>query len=781
VKKTCISKDWLFISSQHGKINVDIPHDYSVTFPRNPDCPGGAANGFFDGGKGSYKKFINFGDSEHVILNVDGAYMCSRVIINDNQIYTHPYGYTPYLVELTPKARKNVLNKLEITTFNVQPSTRWYSGAGVYRDVFIWTGGKIRIEPWDVFITTESASSEKAVVKAVIDVTSDIEANIVLNTKIVNKNGEESASAISEISLVPGKNKTEVVFEVNNPMLWDTENPNLYNFIAEIPDEDSHEVKFGIRTVTADAENGLLINGKSVKLRGGCIHHDHGAIGSAAFPAAEYRKLSKLKDAGFNAIRTAHYPPSLALLELCDELGIFVMDEAFDMWNVPKLDLDYSLWFADRWDDDIKCMVLRDRNHPCVISYSIGNEIIERDCLSDGGVWAEKLSNEIRKYDNTRFVTSALCGLWYKKDEDAPEEYKKEFELLPEFEENGIDAAWDKYSYDYVKPLDIVGYNYLYKRYERDHELYPERVMWGSETHALDFYHSWQSVMRNNYVLGDFTWTAYDNLGEAGAGRFVWERDGSISKLSLGKYPWRSCYQGDFDLCGYRRPQSYFRESIWKEDCEPRIFTTHPEHYGEGFSGTHWHWYDVEETWTFDDKYIGKPVKAEVYTDADEIRFILNGKEVGCAKPESGIATVDIPYEKGTLTAVSYKNGNKVKESSIHTVGEASQIKIVSEKKDFLADNRDLCYFEIYVCDENGDRIPHAENELSCTCDGGELMCIFSGNPANEDVYGSDKCHAFKGRALAIVRSKLPGEVKITVGSKNLKSDIVTIKVNKIK
>ena len=781
MKKVCLSKDWTFSSPESPKkALIDLPHDYSISLPRNPKSLGGANNGFFEGTSGTYVKYMDMGDFEHVILDIDGAYMCSRVLINDNQVAFHPHGYTPFLVDLTPKIRKNRPNKIEITTQNIQPSTRWYSGAGIYRDVFLWTGGKVRIEPWNVFVKTVCADGEHATLSAKVVITSDIDGEILLKTSVSDDDGKTVAAENINMVVKKGENTAEITYRVDNPLLWSAETPYLYNLRAEIiylqRTEDSYELSFGIKTVSADAENGLLINGKQVKLRGGCIHHDHGVLGAMAFPAAEYRKLSKLKSAGYNAIRTAHYPPSLALLEICDKIGLYVMDEAFDMWNEPKTQLDYSMWFADWWQRDIQSMVLRDRNHPSVISYSIGNEITERNGRSDGAEWSQRLSDEIRKYDPTRLVTSGVCMMWTYPDENAPEEYKEDFMMgYPDIGEGGVDTSWDKLTEDYMKPLDIVGYNYLYERYEHDHKNYPRRVIWGSETHALNFYRSWQSVMRNNYVVGDFTWTAYDNLGEAGTGRSAWARDGVISGISLAEYPWRCCYQGDFDICGYRRPQSYFRESIWKEDCEPRIFTTHPEHYGEEFSGTGWHWHEVSESWTFDDKYIGMPVKTEVYTDADEVCFILNGREVGKSKPVEGIAYLDIPYEKGVLTAISYKNGKEIKRYSLHTVGTPTQVKIVPEIINFAADNRDLCYFDLYVCDENGDRIPYAQDEMICVCSGGELMGIFSGDPANEDAYTSEKCHAFDGRAVAVVRAKNPGDITLTVHVKNLKEGCVTV------
>ena len=458
------------------------------------------------------------------------------------------------------------------------------------------------------------------------------------------------------------------------------------------------------------------------------------------------------------------------MLEACDRLGIVLMDEAFDMWNCKKNPGDYHLWFGDWYARDIACMVRRDRNHPCVISYSIGNEVAERDGSSDGAKWSRILAEEIRKHDNTKFVTSGICGIWYRPEPIDPPDYQEDskarFQPLDGEGDNNFAAQTE----GVMASLDIVGYNYMWKRYKSDHARYPDRVIWGSETHALEFYDSWKAVMENDHVLGDFTWTAYDNLGEAGTGRFAWARDGYIPGISLAPYPWRSCYQGDLDLCGYRRPQSYFREAVWIGGKEPKIFTTHPEHYGEDFSGTHWHWYDVHETWTFQDAYLGKPVKAEVYTDAEEIVWYLNGRELGSSKPEKGIATMDIPYEKGTLSVKALKNGVVCGESSLHTVGEAAQISVEAERTEFTADNLDLCYFRITIQDENGDRVTEAGNELTCLVEGGELMGIFSGDPINEDVYGSNRCHAFDGRALAIVRTKTPGKVTVTVGANGLKT-----------
>ena len=432
MKKICISKDWTFSSPDiEHDIKVDIPHDFLIKQPRNPKASAGASNGFFDGTWGAYSKYIKLGEDEHYILDIDGAYACARIYLNNDLLDMHPHGYTPYLVDISDRAIRGINNFVKITTQNIQPSTRWYSGAGIYRDVFLWSGGKVRIEPWDMFINTLSADNGCGKVEFKTEISSDIETEAEIEFCITDADGCTVCTEKKTVNTHIGKNSDVTVIDIENAKLWDTENPYLYTVTAVISVcgeiTDTFETKFGIRTISADAKNGFMINGKTVKLRGGCIHHDHGALGSAESKDAVARKIEKLKDAGFNSIRTSHYPPSLALLEKCDEEGIVIMDEAFDMWNEPKNQLDYSLFFRDWWDRDIKYMVMRDRNHPCVASYSIGNEISERNGRSDGYEWSRKIADEIRKYDSTKLVTSGICRIWdaFQAPDDAPDDYKK--------------------------------------------------------------------------------------------------------------------------------------------------------------------------------------------------------------------------------------------------------------------------------------------------------------------------------------------------------------------
>ncbi len=752
MQKNCISRDWLLSAPGiDGQQKVHLPNDYTVTLKREADVAGGASNGFFPGGDGTYTKELTVVTKEHRILWIDGGYMCTEIFLNGEKLAEHPHGYTPFLLDLTGKLEMGD-NTLSITTHGNQCSTRWYSGAGLYRDVFLWEGGDIRIEPWDLFISTPTTDT----VHAAYEISADRAAFVTLRTEILDKAGNVVAVKNTPVTVFV-ENKTAVAVDFTLPYArtWDMDDPYLYTMRSTILENgtvlDTDVSRFGIRTVTADAVNGLRLNGKTVKLRGGCIHHDHGILGAADCEAACRRKLTRLQEAGFNALRIAHNPPSELLMNLCDEMGIIVMDEAFDCWRWHKGGSEnYHKYFDEWWERDITYMVKRDRRHPCVIAFSTGNEIPESVGSPEGDALSALLAAKIRSLDSTRLVT----GCTYQMAGEKP---------------------WEERTAKYFEPYDICGYNYLYPRYAHDHDLFPNRVIWGSETHAIHFYDSWHTVLEAPYAIGDFTWTAYDNLGEAGTGRYAWERDEVIKGISLAAYPWRSCYQGDLDLCGYRRPQSYFREAVWIGGCEPRIFTTHPEHYGEGFSGTGWHWYDVLDSWTFADEYLGKPVKCEVYTDADEIEWFCNGVSLGKSIPAGAIATMDIPYEKGEISVIAYKNGKAVGSSSLHTVGEAAAMAVTPESASFLADGRDLCYLDISLTDKNGDRIPDDRRQIFCAVEGGTLVGVLSADPANEDQYGADTCHLYEGRALAVVKADMPGKVTVTVTADGLVAGVAVV------
>ena len=770
--KKIISKNWKFadfpVTGEYR--DIDLPHDYSIEKKRDPN--GDLYNAYFPVTCGKYVKYLNFENKRHYILDIDGAYACTEVTLNQQLLALHPHGYTPLLVDLTEHVIDGITNKLEITTNPLKLSTRWFSGCGIYRDVFLWEGGAVRVEPWDMFISTSEVKEKEASVRLKFAISADIACDTRVCFTVTDGNGKVVKTDEVKVSVKSGeKTACERMLTIENPVLWELDSPHLYTLKTEIFNGeellDTAFNEFGIRTVYADAKVGLLFNGKPLKLRGGCIHHDHGVLGARAFPAAEERKIRLLKNAGFNAVRISHNPPSTALLEVCDKIGMLVMDEAFDIWNKRKFVVsDYHIFFKEWWDRDISYMVMRDRNHPSVISYSIGNEIYEIDGTSEADKWSEKLANEVRKYDDTKFVTAAIQKIslaTFRPESIDPDDYK---EYMIEKNGHGDQRAINKITEGFEKPLDIIGFNYHHAHYGVFHEDNPDRVIWGSENWTLNFHDYWKDVTDNIWNIGDFTWTAYDNLGEVGHGVSYWERDKKTVNLS--KYPWRTCYQGDLDLCGNRRPQSYFREAVWFGGNEPRIFVTHPEHFGETLYGTGWHWYDVHESWTFDDKYIGRPIQVETYIQADKVEWLVNGKKVGESVPEKTRAVFETTYEKGEITAVAYRNGKEFSRYTLQTTGCASGINVTPEKTKFAADNRDLCYFDISIVDGENRLIAESEHELEAGVMGGELLGIFSGNPISDDDFTTNRCHAFKGRALAIVRAKDAGKVAIKVLGKGL-------------
>lgn len=784
--KKCISKGWKFcdIPKQKDYLDVDLPHDYSVLKERDPD--GDYSNGYFRVSNGKYVKYLNFDPDKHYILDIDGAYALTEVSLNEDLLALHPHGYTPLLVDLTDSIIDGLNNKLVITTNPLKESTRWYTGCGIYRDVFLWEGGDVRIEPWDMFISTKSVENNVAAMSLKYVVSSDVDKDILIKFSIFDNENNLIVCETDNLSCKKGqKIDNEKVISISSPKIWDVDTPNLYNLKTEILDGDNlldlSENTFGIKTFSIDVKNGLIFNGKPLKLRGGCIHHDHGGLGAKAFPVAEERKIKLLKDAGFNAVRISHNPPSSALLEACDRLGMIVMDEAFDIWNKRKFVIhDYHIFFKEWWQRDIEYMVKRDRNHISVLSYSIGNEIYEIDGTSKGAEWAEKMTKEVKKHDDTKIVTAAIQKISlaeYRAEAIDPADY---VEYMAERTGHGDAKAIIDITKDIEKPLDMIGFNYYHKKYDIFHQECPNKVIWGSENWNIgenaNFFDYWNNVLNGSYNIGDFTWTAIDNLGEVGHGLSYWERDSKHAWQSV-KYPWRSCFQGDLDLCGYRRPQSYFREAVWFGDNDIRIFVTHPEHFGEQHYGTRWHWADVNETWTFEDKYVGRPVKIETYTRADYVLWFVNGKEIGKSIPEKAIASLETIYEKGELVAKAFKDGKEFSSCKLVTASNPSAINLVAEKKEVKADGRDLIYIDVSVVDKDGIWMADYDGELTCSVTKGELVAFFSGCPNNEDDYSKPlKCHAFKGRALAVIKANEPGDVKVNVYSDELASGFASVK-----
>ena len=759
---------------------VNLPDDFVLNLERKPDAPGGSRVGYAGDGFAVYTKKFDVPEEwygKQVLLNLDGAYMCAEVTLNKEQIGMHPYGYTPYTMDITKWLRSDMVNTLMISTQSMQPSSRWYSGAGLYRSVEIWLGEPCYLDPRDLFITTPEVSAENALVHVEAEITNstdmqrDAEIHVCIGDKEVSQ----------KENLKPGKTRVVLELSMENPLLWDDITPNLYDVriavSAEGQESDITETKIGIRKIEVDAVNGLRINGRKLKLHGGCVHHDNGMLGACAYPDAEERKMQNLKAAGFNAIRTAHNPPSAALLDACDRLGILVIDEFFDCWRIGKNQNDYHQWFADWWKRDIEYTMRRDRNHPSVYCWSFGNEIQEAmSGHSDAVYWTKAQADFIRTIDSTRLVTNG--GMFLPKhmtcDGFPGGPGGPPTVADPYMTEELQEACWR----EMVDCLDIVSLNYSFRNYEQFHKLFPDKALQGTETQGIDAWGNREAVYNNDHVIGDFMWTAHDNLGEAGAGRAYWEPEREFRGLLAG-WPWLSCFQGDLALDGERLPRSYYRKVIWGMDEGIYLFVKHPCHAGQQVLGTGFHWNDVKASWTYPEEYIGKPIDVEAYADCDVVEFYVNDELKATVKPKDMIAYATVNYEPGCIRAVSYKDGEECGENIIQTTGCGERIVLKTEKDVLKADGMSLCYVSVTLVDSMGQRIMDADCELNVSVYGAaELAGLGSNNPCTTENYGNHRRMTWNGRAMLVLRAGLEtGVSEITVTADGYPAASVTLSV----
>lgn len=790
MKRIAFNFDWSrmeggrrFFGAQAGEgKTVSLPDDYIIEKERSKSAESGPSTGFYPGGSVAYTKKFAFDPEwkdKTVLLDIDGAYMEAEVTLNGDLLALHPYGYTPFTVDLTHTLQDD--NQLVISTDSIQPSSRWYSGGGLYREVSLLIGGSCYLHPWDVFLYTIDANETSATLALETKITNTGVARDL--TMDVRLDGVCLGSV--EVHAEKGKSSAALQFAVEEPKLWSADKPELTHVEVRLLDAgevlDVHAFDFGIRKIEIDSVHGMRVNGQSVKLRGGCVHHDNALIGARALPRAEERKIEKLKEAGYNAIRCAHNPPSTALLNACDRLGMYVLDESFDCWRVAKNARDYHLFFEKWWQEDTAAMVCRDRNHPSIYGWSIGNEISEMNGSSDGVYWAKVQADYVRSLDPTRPVSSSMNHFVFPKGLNRAT-MMHTTNMADELKNPKVSAGfsgdydyWDEGTAETTKALDIVGYNYLWPRYEIDARKHPERVIHATETHSWHMYDYWNAVIKNDNCIGDFTWTATDNLGEAGAGRVVWEIGEGFAGL-VGGWPWLSCYQGDLDLDLKRRPQSYYRGIVWGLDQGIYLFTTPPEKTGKPFYGMGWHWADVRANWTFDEKYIGSPVQLEAYCDCDEVEFLCNGTSLGRVKPEKYKAFLTVPYTPGKVEAVAYRDGIEAARTALLTAGEPAEIALTADRPVIHADGMDLAYVTVRVVDQEGRTVVTDDLELTCEVEGGELLGFGSANPCTEENY-TNKRYVFGGYALACVRAgRTPGEIRITVCGEGLTSGTAVVK-----
>ena len=723
--RTLFDSDWQF--TRNGKtINVDLPHDWDIYEGPNPATGAtGTGGGWYPGGKGEYKKQFKAESlkwkDKLVMLHFEGVYQKAEVFVNGQKAGQHAYGYTPFTIDITPYLYKDKQeNEVVVKVDNSeQPNCRWYSGSGICRHVWLLTKNKRYIDEWSVKVTTPDIHT--------------------VNIK-------------AEVVMEDGTRKPiKKTIHVEQPRLWSPDDPYLYHTTIEA-EGDVVPVTYGIRTIEYTAEKGFLLNGKPLKINGACLHHDDGVLGAMAFDAAEIRKVRLMKESGFNLIRTAHNPTTRAFLDACDSLGMLVIGEAFDGWRTAKNPYDYSTLIDSCYQEDIHAMVKRDRNHPSIICWSIGNEVIERKDIRVVTT-ARKLKQAILEEDNTRPVTEALCA-W--------------------------DDDWEIYD-PHFEVLDIGGYNYMIHKHKSDHQRDPKRVMWQTESYPRDAFKNWKLVQEYPYIIGDIVWTGLDYLGESGIGRNYYEGERPGEHWREGGQPdWHGAYCGDVDITGYRKPISIYREMLWKEAYDGEfpsvlsIAVKEPDGYHGKIHQTAWSVWPTWSSWNWPG-WEGKPIDVEVYTKAKEVKLYLNDQLVGTKEVSEDTeykAVFTVPYEPGVLRAEASGRGRL-----LWTKGEPARLRLTPDRRVITADGQDLSFITVEVVDKYGWPCPDAAIPCEASVKGeGSLLAFASADLKDREPYTSSKVTTWKGRALLVVRStEKKGKAQIRIKS-TLPTATITIK-----
>ncbi|WBS05605.1 DUF4982 domain-containing protein [Pseudoduganella sp. SL102] len=756
-ERRSLAQDWLFQKGEArgaerpafddaGWRKVAVPHDFAImdkpdgTPPFDPKAVGGQDSGYLPGGQGWYRRHLalDAGDAARVLrLNFEAVYMDADIWFNGEHVGRHRYGYTAFTLDLTGKAKAGG-NVITVRVNHADPSSRWYAGSGLIRPVTLDLLDPVHVAADSVFASTRSASSDRGEVdvRASVSNRSAAATKVEVLSTVVAGDGSTVARERRTMT-VPARGKADVAhrFAVANPKLWSPDAPNLYTLVQEVRVggvlRDTRRTRFGIRTVTVDARHGLRINGKQYVLKGGNIHHDNYMLGAAGAPDADRRKVALMKDAGYNAIRSAHNPASQATLEAADELGMLVIDEAFDMWRKPKRDADYSRFFEENWRRDIDSMVVSGRNHPSVIFWSVGNEIPEQ-ATPEGAKTARELAARIRTLDATRPVTQGV-------NVDSPG--------------NAVQFA----------ELDVAGYNYRVHLFGSDHATHPERVMYTSESTSKDAFRYWDPVDRMPWVIGDFVWTSVDYLGETGIGWMGYSKDWK----ELGKYPWHLAYCGEIDATGRKRPAAYYRQVLWQSGIDPvaafveqpagtedlpdrQYFKEHPE--------LDWSLHDLHQSWSWPGQE-GKPLKVVVYAEHPEVELFLNGRSLGrkaVGRQTEYQVSYAVPYEAGRLVAVGYRDGKAADQWELRTAGAPAAVKLTVDRRQVRANGEDLAYVSAELVDANGVPVyaRDGDRQFKVTVKGaGTLAGAGNGNPMDASSLQSGERATFHGRLVAVVRA----------------------------
>ncbi|RKR04595.1 beta-galactosidase [Flavobacterium sp. 90] len=772
-RKSNIDFDWKFKLGDYPNASqlsfddsdwrsLDLPHDWSIEGSFDAKLPMGNDGGYLPAGIGWYRKVLNLSSDQknkNLTLYFEGIYMNAEVFINGISLGIRPYGFSSFFYDISLYAKEGK-NVIAVKVDNSQQKNcRWYTGSGIYRHVWLISVNPVHAVQWETFVTTIEAGSKEAKVNVKLNVKNSTNSRqqVVVEINIFDNKNKKTAKSETLLDIPADSNKDVVQdITIKKPNLWSVLTPDLYRAEINISQKDNlmdrSQTSFGIRKIVYNANDGFLVNGVPVKLNGGCVHHDNGALGAVAYDAAEIKKAELLKKAGFNALRTSHNPPSEAFLNACDSIGIMVIDESFDGWREEKNTYDYSIHFDKWWKKDIEALVLRDRNHPSVIMWSIGNEIIERKTL-EAVQTAHKLANHVRKLDPSRPVTSAM-------------------------------TTWDN-DWEIFDPLfamhDIGGYNYQMHRAESDHERVPSRIILQTESYPRDAFKNWKAVKDHSYIIGDFVWTAMDYLGESGIGRYYYTGDVKGEHYERDIFPWHGAYCGDVDLIGHRKPISYYREMLYSEKKMLYMAVKEPNNYYGEIQETLWSVWPTWESWNWPG-YEGKLIDVEIYSTYPSVRLYQDGKLVGekqTTRNEEFKAVFQIPYNSGEIKAVSMLNGREVQSQILQTAEKAALIALKPDKTVLKADGQDLSYINIDITDLKGVRDPNADNILTFEIEGaGTIVSVANANLKDTDSYVSKNRKAWKGQAQVVIKSKKEkGNIILKVKSSDLQDASLKLSV----
>lgn len=761
MKKIGFNEGWVRAIDGGAKAPVSIPDDASFAKGRSPKADSGKGGAYFLSGKYTYEKEFDAPTEwaeKKLYLEFEGVYPNAKVYLNGQKVGACEYGYSLFDVELKGvKAGKK--NKITVEADDTKhPNSRWYAGAGIYRPVWLLIGEQAHILPNGVRIVTKSCDPAVITVDVEAAGGEEIQVEILFNDAIIARNTGKHC----EIKIPQAK-------------LWDAEHPNLYICRVVLYQNgqaaDTHTEFFGIRRLSW-SEKGFCVNGKSVLLKGGCVHHDNGIVGARSYAESEWRKIKRLKEFGYNAIRSAHNPICRAALEACDALGMYVIDEAWDTWYKNKNPYDFGNGFMERYETDLRQMVDKDYNHPSVVMYSVGNEVTE-PAQKQGMEMLKTLVEKMHELDQSRPVTAGMnitllllaklpfdpiakfAGDGDKKEKSGKgkkEISSEQYNAMTARAGEGMNRVNAGFLGDMAakccSPLDIAGYNYAVNRYNREGKKNPKRVIVGTETYCHDIAKVWPTVEEKPYIIGDFMWTAWDYLGEVGIGGYSYDKEDFVFEKP---YPWKLAEAGAIDILGNDTAEAGLAMVVWNKSMKPYIGVTPANHGGRELAKAVWRGSNARPFWSYQG-CDGATVDAEVYSAADSVELFINGKSAGRKNTENYKAIFSVPYAKGTIKAIAFdKNGNLAGESMLTSAEGNLSLQIVREEN-HAPSNQEIVYFDIRVVGENGQIECNADRKLKASVSGGELLGFGSACPKTKEDYTDGTYTTYFGRAQAVVR-----------------------------